>query len=385
MKIAVVGAGPIGSLLSLRLLQKNKEVVVFEEDEEPGIPAHCAGVVSLKTLRIYDLSFSQRFILNRFRGAYIFLPGGHVLHVARREYVACVIDRVSFDRELSFLAEKKGAALMLGTRVEDLLLNRSKVLVKTGKRDFCVDKVYLCEGLSRTLTKKLASLKHRPLVGVNIDLEASISFPEDHVCVFISKKVSDRLFAWLIPLNGGLVRLGLAASSNVAKRLSYVIKYATAKGLIDSLRKISESAGLVNVDGPLPRFSFLGDRVIVVGDAAGQNKPTTGGGLYYGGLGALLASQTTSGRDYEKAWWSVCGRDIKFMSIFRRVLDNLSDRDLEEMLKRIDLEELSQLFSFRADFDRQSLVMRSLMDYLARQPLGSLLLILKSLIVSLLA
>lgn len=370
MKIIVIGAGPIGSLLSLHLTEKNYEVVVLEEHKAPGLPRHCAGVISYETLRLYGFNTSSSIVLNKLNGAYIVFPGGKILHVYREGHVAYVVDRAKFDEKLATYSEEKGTVFFYSTEAKKLHFPGSKIVVETNRENFSCDKVFVCEGLSRRITRQLTEVRQKPLIGLNVDAEACFSFPKDHVYVFFSKKISDRLFGWIIPLGNNLVRIGTASTANTDKYLEALINKACSAGILDKVKILEKTGGLINVDGPLKHFVFLKDRAVLVGDSAGQTKPTTGGGLYYGGLGAIIAAKSPTGFIYEKKWWQKCGKDIKSMLFLRRVLDSLDDRDLEKIIKRVNLEELSALLSSKGMFDTQSKTVIELVKYFLKKPLA---------------
>jgi flavin-dependent dehydrogenase len=84
-------------------------------------------------------------------------------------------------------------------------------------------------------------------------------------------------------------------------------------------------------------------RVVVVGSAAGQVKPTTGGGIYYGLLCADIAAdclQRALKNDdlsaknlasYEKEWRRKLGRELKVGYWARKFYELLSDRQIDRL------------------------------------------------------
>ena len=82
---------------------------------------------------------------------------------------------------------------------------------------------------------------------------------------------------------------------------------------------------------------------MVVGDAAGQVKPTTGGGIYYGLLCADIAANSLyralddddlSVRNlasYEREWKKKLGRDLKIGYWARKLYEHLSDRQVDRV------------------------------------------------------
>ena len=57
--VAIIGGGPVGSYAALHLAKKGIPVTVYEEHPEIGLPSHCAGHISirsLKTMGLYPLA-----------------------------------------------------------------------------------------------------------------------------------------------------------------------------------------------------------------------------------------------------------------------------------------------------------------------------------------
>ena len=91
--------------------------------------------------------------------------------------------------------------------------------------------------------------------------------------------------------------------------------------------------------GPIERT--FADRVVVLGDAAGLVKPTTGGGIYYSLLSAALASETLEGAleqddlsaaalaDYQVRWRKRLGSELRWQLLLRRIAQRLTDEDID--------------------------------------------------------
>ena len=113
--------------------------------------------------------------------------------------------------------------------------------------------------------------------------------------------------------------------------------------------KVRRVAGRVRSWGiplkPPPRT--FADRVLVVGDAAGQVKPTTGGGIYYAQLSGELAAFAASGAfaasdfsarrlaGYERAWKALLGRELRVGYLARLLYSTLADSQIERLLSRV--------------------------------------------------
>jgi flavin-dependent dehydrogenase len=96
-----------------------------------------------------------------------------------------------------------------------------------------------------------------------------------------------------------------------------------------------------------PASRTFADRVLVVGDAAGQVKPTTGGGIYFGLLGADFAAQTLHNAlernnlsakqlsEYEHDWQAKIGTELRREYTARKMFERLTDRQIDKVFSII--------------------------------------------------
>ncbi len=92
-----------------------------------------------------------------------------------------------------------------------------------------------------------------------------------------------------------------------------------------------------------PLAKTYSDRVVVVGDDAGQIKPTTGGGIYHGLLCAEIAANNLqqalesgglSARrlaNYQREWKRKLGRELKLCYWARKLYERLGDRQVDRV------------------------------------------------------
>lgn len=118
--------------------------------------------------------------------------------------------------------------------------------------------------------------------------------------------------------------------------------------------------------------------MLLVGDAAGQVKPTSGGGIYTGGMCAriagkiagcaALAGQTTRQTlaEYERCWRSEIGGELRFGLAAHRVLAALSDSEIDAVLAAVDDPSIIQVIAEEGDIDHPSRLFRS---FFSRQSL----------------
>jgi flavin-dependent dehydrogenase len=153
--------------------------------------------------------------------------------------------------------------------------------------------------------------------------------------IWFSEKIAPGFFAWVIPLEGSCCRVGLASNSGlVLDKLNSFIKKRFGLGL-----SFKPRVGQILVDGPLQKTSF--DGLLLIGDAAGHVKPTTGGGVVIGGLCAFEAAKTavkaveksnTSSEfleDYDNSWKNLYQNEFRSMKMLRNVADRINDNQID--------------------------------------------------------
>jgi len=312
------------------------------------------------------------YVQNKVRGARFFSPSGLTFSVEKTEPVACVVDRGAFDKHLAQEAAGAGAQIFLDEQVKGLERGEEGVLIHSEGGGVRAQVVVDAEGASSRIMKNVGfkPISRDSLVlGIQCDL-GDVSVDPDYVEAHFSSRTAPKFFAWVIPLSGNVVRVGLGCKGGNPKEcLDWFVKKRF--GIGKSLVREDVHSGLIITGGPVER-SF-GDRFLVVGDAAGQVKPTTGGGVILGGMcasmaGRVAAEAVRSGDcsssflvRYEDAWRGELGGDFRSMLLARRVADRLSDKALDKLFSAVIKENLQGLFSAEGDMDLQSDVILKLL------------------------
>lgn len=334
MKFVTVGAGPCGLHVSQLLLKQGHEVTILEEHDRVGAPIYCAGLVGKK---LAD-KFGSRYVINNINGAHIFLNDtGFFL---KRKNVAFVLDRCGFDR--SFATD---IPIEYDQRVVSVAKDASgKFHVKTPNSSICADAIIGADGPVSIVRKSLAMKSSiRYFLGCQQRIRAEL---EDEHMVIVD--INQPFFSWAIPEGNGIVRVGAIGSM---------------KG-VDAMREKFDIRGEVidSIQAPIPigRAELFKDGAFLLGDAAAQTKPTTGGGLYYGLRGAeLLAKAVGEGAPerYQKYWNKEFGREIRLELAARRLYEHISKNDLSLLFSV--LMEKKEYIEAEADFEKHSTAIKT--------------------------
>ncbi|UCC67254.1 MAG: NAD(P)/FAD-dependent oxidoreductase [Armatimonadota bacterium] len=338
--VVVVGAGPTGSYAARELARLGYEVLVLEEHPEVGEPVHCTGVVGVEVYRRFDLD--RGCVQAHLSGARFVSPSGQSFRVAAEQPTALVVDRRQFDRTLARQAFADGASFLLGTRADGVTITERNALVHAtclGEPvSLSASLVILATGTDDTLIRRLGlSQKASPcMFGGQLFVQNRCLH---EVEIHLSPSLAPGGFAWAVPANGHGCRVGLLACRQPRHRLRKFADALEARGAIH--RNGAEMTCRTIPAGP--RIPSYGDRILVVGDAAGQVKSTTSGGIYYGLLGADAAVRTAHRAlrtgdlaavqlaGYQHRWLERIGSEQRFGRVLRRLHAGLSDRDMEAL------------------------------------------------------
>lgn len=334
--VIVVGAGPAG-LRCARLLEKQGlDVLVLEARKEIGTPIQCSGLVSRNLDRF--LKPPSSCIEHSVKGALIHGPEGRELELMKPGTAAYVLDRQAFD---SFLAGRVSSRILLDTTVKSLSV-KGFVTVKTNKGEFRSRALLGCDGPSSVVRRHFRVKPAENLQG----LIAITDKPDtsDKVELWLDRGVCDG-FLWKIP-RGETTEYGMLGSS---------VKFTRLQGFF-KLRDVQEKrAGMIPV-GPCKSYF---DRTLLVGDAAAQTKPWSGGGVVYSMTCAAHATSTLTAAlrakdlseqalsGYEQAWKAELDRPISMGMMGRELYKDMDNRALAKLmdsLRSMDLNSLDMDF-----------------------------------------
>ena len=331
-EVIVVGGGPAGSYTAGLLAEAGHRVTVFEARDEIGHKASCTGIVGRECVERFGID--ESLILRRAKSARLFSPSGREIHVEREDTQACILDRGGFDKWLAERASSAGAGYEMNCRVSGIRVDdggvRLDVSYKGSQKTVTAEVVVLACSFERKLHDELKLGYGDYVAGAQVEVSTR---EVTEVEVYFGKDIAPGFFAWLVPVSDDRARLGLLSRHKPDMYLNKLLDSLEAQG-----RVVSPESGFAHGAIPLkpPRRTY-GQRLLLVGDAAGQTKPTTGGGIYYGLLGATAAAATletalASGdysrqalSAYETRWKGILGQEMKSGRRARRIFEALSD------------------------------------------------------------
>jgi len=332
----VVGGGPGGLYAASKLAAAGYSVALFEEHGVSGEPVHCTGVLAATAFREFGLD--RDAVLNQLRTVRFYAPSGETVSYSSPGIEAVVIDRVEFDRQLAEAAARAGVRLSYGDRVASVAVDSTAVSVDVAGIVWRARACILACGAAYAAQRRLHLGMPRLLLH-SAQAELSASRPGD-VEVHFGARVAPRGFAWAVPVlrDRPTVRIGVMCAGRADRYFEQMLGRLAARWGI-RLPAVCRPRQKILPLGPIRRT--FADRVLVVGDAAGLVKPTTGGGIYYSLLSARLAADTliaALGRDdlsaqalgeYQVQWRKQIGSELRWQLVLRRIAQRMTDEDIE--------------------------------------------------------
>lgn len=346
--VVVVGAGPAGSFAAAELAARDWEVALVDENEGPRRDIVCSGIIGAEAFHRYDLPREAVVDVVR-RGRFVSPSGVEVAYDPPDPPLAYVVDRRRFDAALADRAVSAGATLYRGHAARAVRRGTGSIQVQArtrqGPRRFGGRAVVVATGHQRWIHEP-AGLGSPPgyVQGVHLDLPfADIDAAE----LYFGREVSPGYFAWAAPYGTDHARLGLLAPQRARSLFDAFVRGphilprlgGRPDGVDEAVQGRLSSRGIVQ-GAVRPSFA---DRVVAVGESAGQVKTTTAGGIYYGLIGAEIAAEVLHEglkgdrldreflRRYESRWWERLGREIESGLELQRLGHRVDDPEVDEL------------------------------------------------------
>ncbi len=339
--IIVVGAGPAGSTAARYAAAGGAKVLMLEKDRDVGYPVRCGEAVSHEGVAQF-IQPDPKWIASTVTKFRLIAPNGSSV-LPKLDGGGYVLERRIFDYELAKLAADAGVEVMTKAYVYDLLRIDGKVtgvraLIKDQKIDIRCKIVIAADGVESRVgkwagmdttchIKDMESCAQMTLSGIEVD--------EDVLDFYFGDQVSPGGYLWVFPKGKNTANVGLGLSVDEAKKKSAI------RFLHEFVeRKYPKAAMLTHIAGGVPcaktNPEIVKENVILVGDAAHQVNPVSGGGIISGMIGGMIGGQVAaealkSGEmkhlhEYDKRWHKRLGWRHDIFYNIRNAIGGFDDR-----------------------------------------------------------
>lgn len=346
--VVVIGAGPAGSTAAREVSMKGYNVFLIEKDAYPGKNNVCGGC--LHRAWVKKLSLPSGIVEKNISKT--------IYHFPRQTYVKntphIIVQRRVFDRFLTEKAVEQGSKLLVSTLALDVTPSRVGIVVSlknrvTGENLKVKGKlVIFADGPNTLVSKKFKQVgfgrKERKAFAAIYEIEWRNN-PFEHLELFFDTNVSPWGYGWIFPnrdlLNVGVGVLMSKMQSNIKTYLDFLVnKHPIASRKLRGRPKLRFAADIIPAQHA---HKIYGDRILVVGDAAGMVDPIWGAGIGYAIRGSMLAAKVAVKALEENTF------DETFLSQFKK---EWKRGETYKHIRKIQL--LSRLFILYSRFDKNA-------------------------------
>ncbi len=365
--VLVIGAGPGGSIAAKTAAEKGLDVLLIEKRQEIGDPVRCAEGVNKEYLKKH-VEIDNSWICADLKGSRIFSPNGTKIEMAQEisgGEVGYVLERKIFDRALAEHAAKAGAEVRVKTRATGLIIEDGFVkgarLMHLGKESEVRAKIVIGADGVESKVGRWAGID-TALKPVDIEtcaqyLISGVDIDQEYCEFYIGNELAPGGYIWIFPKGEGKANVGVGLLGSKTGKFNprpvdYLNRFVEKKFPNASI--VEMVFGGVPVSGSIEKTSTNG--LMLVGDAARQSDPITGGGILNamdaGKIAGEAAYEAISAGDvsfgkleevYEKRWRETTGYAIDMSLIVKNCFINLQDEDLDSLaysLKEVKFERM---------------------------------------------
>jgi digeranylgeranylglycerophospholipid reductase len=354
--VVVVGAGPIGSHTAYQLADKGFSVCLLDEKEKIGENIVCTGIISKDAFKRYDLP--SKSILSRIDSFCFVSPREQRLEYSHPDVFAYVVSREIFDKGLLGLAKKFGVDVHLNRHVTEIAEASHCYKIKCGSKLYRGRTVVLATGVNAELHTQVGLGKPLEFL-YGSQVEIPISMASTKIEIHIGRKFAPGSFGWVVPADRDCARIGVIVEKGAKACLEHLLKERLK--ISDEDIKSQDMGQKPITYGPIE--CSVNDRILAVGEAAGQVKTTTGGGIFYGLLCSEIAVDKLSKtlrngnnlEDYEVTWRSALISELDIGRRLRKIAKSLDDEAIENLFSFVKQNKFwVELLVPRINFDYHS-------------------------------
>jgi len=343
--IVIVGAGPAGSTAARVAAQNGTKVLLLEKDREIGVPVRCGEAVGEKGLgRV--LEPRPEWIANKIEAVRLVAPDGTIIKIYHDD-IGFVLDRKRFDYDLAMMAAQQGVKVVTKAYVYGLLnengyITGVKILHLGNHYDVKSKIVIGADGVESRVGRWAGLKTFVRLKDMETCVQMTVSnlkLERKYADLYFSTKSAPGGYVWVFPKNESLANIGLGISGEYAEQKAPLFYL---KEFIE--KKFPQAAVLTTVAGGVPCAPFMKKIVtnglMLIGDAAHQANPMTGGGIIQSIIASEIAGRVAAAatkendtseqrlEQYAKEWDKENGSSHRRAYRLKEAVYKLTDDDL---------------------------------------------------------
>jgi len=317
--IIIVGSGVAGSYISSLLADFN--VLVIEKDKK--VILKDSGIVSKNFDNFFD---DKKLIKDEIDEMVAVSPSGYKFSLNSESPYAYLLERKKFSFFLRKMARKNCDVKY--EKSEKIEYHDDFVSVITDKNEYACKIVIGCDG-ANSIVRQSAGIKNPRLI---MGLFSFSKVKKEKIHIFFDKNYSDEFFSWVIPQNN---EYGLMAEKNA---MAYLYRFMSDKEI--------KGGKILGSQIPIGFTKSFAKRTLLIGDACGQVKPLSGGGIIFSLAASRYAAETIKNAfekqrfdkkilyEYEKSWKNDFAGEIRKQLLFRKIYKKMNNRQIDMLFRK---------------------------------------------------
>jgi len=352
--VIIVGGGPAGSMAALEIAKSNLSVCILDRKTKIGSPVRCGEAIGFSGLNKF-FKPKKSWIASKINSINLVSPNSTNVKINFKMETGYILNRIKFDSGLSDLAKSKGADIYTNANVTGLIYEHDFICgVKVkylGKEKLIRSKVVIgADGIESRVgrwgkIKTLVKMK---------DMESCIQYSVSNIrvqkkemCMYMGQKFAPGGYLWIFPKGGDRANIGIGISGKYSK-------HKTAKKYLDEF--IEQNFPLANIESVVcggvicasPIKEPINNGLMLVGDAAHQTNPMTGGGISSGmkagAIAGEVAVEAVNSKKYDKKFlmkypqlmFKEFGSRYEKLYKIKETVNKLSDLDLDDIAANVE-------------------------------------------------
>lgn len=353
--VLVVGSGPAGSTAAKHAALGGADVILMDKKAEIGAPKRCAEGVSKNGLKRVGVEVNPRWVTRELDGVRLVAPDGtdvwlttDTIEIPEAGYI---LERKIFDKYMAMDAARAGAQIFIKTQAKGVRKDGDGFIVtceKMGELFEIKCKILIAADGPESHVARWAGLKttyNKPKnmeSGIQYEM-CNVKLQDQNVIEFFFGSVAPGGYVWIFPKEGDIANVGLAVIAEMAEKpaIEYLDDFVKTNPALKDAQPVEMNVGGDPVGGIHKKIYF--DNLMVVGDAASQVNPLTGGGIISGMTGGMHAGKVAADaikdedysakrlKEYDTNLRDAIGDEMKKYLKVKDYLLSLSDKELNSV------------------------------------------------------
>ena len=351
--VVVVGGGPAGSMAAWEAAKGGASVCMLEKDRDIGYPVRCGEAAGESGLKQF-VDIKDSWVAERITGAKLGSPSGKLVDVEFKSETGFILNRRVFDYDLSRYAANAGAEVYTKAYVKNISTENGQVngvvLDYLGEEKNILAKIVIgADGLTSRVGR-WAGLKTQVRMK---DMESAVQYSVSNVDIeankmimYVGKNHAPGGYIWVFPKGNKFANIGIGISGKYSKHKS-------AQKYLDEFmaREYPDASILTTMCGGVPcakpMEKPIANGIMLVGDAAHQINPMTGGGIVAGMKGGWIAGQVAAEAiqnndfsengliNYPKRMRKDFGKNHERFYKIKEATEKLTNEELDSIAKKV--------------------------------------------------